>query len=156
MKKTFRAVALLGLCLLLTACQSGEESERPQFKEYVVPEITEEQTLPQDSGAAQEEYVPARAKNTEASGTLSDGVAFEFYADGELALSGKPLTAVLKDENQLGERVSKIKKITFGEGVTGIGKNACASLPALETVAFSGAVSRIGEMAFSGDRKSVV
>ena len=114
------ALLLLTLCLLLSGCSSQPTAAVPTLPPLVQgnPQGTVQNIASAPEAAQTNEEVPAApaiqtSRQQTASGVLTDGVQFIFYQDGELVLTGAPLTAQLRSETMLLPHLDKITRITF-------------------------------------------
>ena len=138
-------------CFLLTGCGAGTE-KKGTLGDLDAPIVTAHTSTSTQHAAALTDASPAplSSKQVASSGVLSNGMQYRLYKDGELALSGTPLTVLLKNEPNLSKRVTEIKSLSFGAGVTSVKANSCESMTALTTVFFGKDMQSIGDFAFSG------
>lgn len=115
-----------------------------------LPAPSESQTLPSAPDSVPGLSTPDNGKGSiTAQGVLSSSVNYTLYANGDLVLAGHDLVTPLKDEPAISSRISAVKKLIIGSGVTSIGKDTCKSLTSLTAVEIGNDTKLIGEYAFS-------
>lgn len=156
MKRIRLIILLISVSILLTACGNGGD-DKPVFKSVdsvPSPKVTaaNEATDTKKDTSQETKKTVTESGNIETSGSLgAEGkITYALYKNGKLVLAGSDITIIVKDNDQLKDKVSKIKEIAFGSGVTKIDEEAFKDLTALEKVVFNDETESVGNYAFSG------